>query len=1376
MTETNTIKSANYLILIFIILTLLLSLGGNLLYRYQKRNITIEKYDELAAISKLKVEQISNWRRGQMNNARIIFNNQAIIIHINEYNRGINRATNNKVINNWVNSLFGDYDFTMLSLVDPSGKYIFNTNPSEPLTNAGKEYIEQARLSKKIIFSDLFRYNDKNIYMDLVVPLYLNTTKKEGFSGVAFLRIDPYKDLYPNILKWPTPGHSNEVILLRREGDSVYFLSDLQHRKNSALRVRKPMTNKNLLIVQALNGKKGILQGVDYRGVKVLGDVESVPDSPWYVGTKIDADEIFSPIITLATWLFIITFLLILISAMIIYLIWKKQANQEIIINRQHLQELVDEQTIYLTELNQQLQDDIAERKLIEEKLKESEERLSFHFENSPLAVVEWDTDYIVTQWSKEAERIFGWKATETLGKPIGSLNMIYEEDIPIVNNTMERLSGGIENVVISTNRNHTKRGEIIECTWYNTIFNDEEGKMASVMSLVEDITERKKAENEIRKLSLAVEQNPISIVITDLNGVIEYGNPKVSKISGYTPQELIGKKPDIFKSGETPDDVYKELWTSILLGKDWHGEILNKKKNGELYWEATSISPITDSTGRITHFLAIKEDITQSKQDKADLIKAKDELEIRVLERTLELSKLEERFRITLDNLNVGCMFIGYDWTYLYANDAIFSRMHGTRESMIGHSIMEIFPGAENTSFFEGFKVSMEKRIVNHYVTNVKYPDGSVNWLEIHVEPVAEGIFVMSDVITDRILAEQKLKKSESDLKYVQHLAKIGYWDWDIESNYISWSDELYSIMGIEKEVYSAKYEKHNIIYTPESWEMVQKQTKRAIDFGESFNFEAEFIRHDNQKHGWINTIGDAIKNESGKVIRIKGSAQDITERKLFEKKIFENENNLKIAQHIAKLGYWDWVIETDVITWSDELHNIFGIEKSNLLKLEIHNTLYTPESLSLLNKCISRTIEFGESYNIELEFHRFDTEERGWMTAMGYPEKDDTGKVIKLLGTAQDITDRKLAEKKLQVSEEGFRTLAESMPQFVWITDDKGMNTYFNEKWTEYTGLSMEESHGSGWNKPFHPEDQLYAWEAWKLATETGGEYAVQCRLLKNNGEYHWFIVRGIPLKDNNGKIIRWYGTCTEIDSQKQIEVELENRVNERTSQLQIANKELEAFSYSVSHDLRAPLRSIDGWSMALLEDCADQLDKQGLEYLDRVREETQRMGHLIDDLLKLSRVSRAEIKKVDIDLSSLAQDIKKRLLKTPTERRIEFIIQPGMFTFGDPRMLDIALTNLLDNAYKFTGKKEYARIEFGQTIIDDKQTYWVRDNGVGFDMSYSKNLFGAFQRMHRQSDFPGTGVGLATVQRIIHRHDGLIWAESKINEGATFYFTLT
>lgn len=241
------------------------------------------------------------------------------------------------------------------------------------------------------------------------------------------------------------------------------------------------------------------------------------------------------------------------------------------------------------------------------------------------------------------------------------------------------------------------------------------------------------------------------------------------------------------------------------------------------------------------------------------------------------------------------------------------------------------------------------------------------------------------------------------------------------------------------------------------------------------------------------------------------------------------------------------------------------------------------------------------------------------------------------------------------------------------------------------------------------------------------------------------------------------------------KNINAELEQRVILRTQQLEYANKELEAFTYSVSHDLRAPLRNINGWGQVLLEEFNDQLGENGVKYLDRVLSETLRMNNLIEDLLKLSRVTISERKRETVDLSAIAQNIARRLQDKPISHKLEFIIQSGLVIIGDPRLLEIALTNLLENSFKFTGKLPYARIEFGMSLIENKATYWVKDNGVGFDMENSKNLFGVFQRMHNQNEFPGTGIGLATVQRIIHRHDGIIWADSKINEGTTFFFTI-
>jgi len=241
------------------------------------------------------------------------------------------------------------------------------------------------------------------------------------------------------------------------------------------------------------------------------------------------------------------------------------------------------------------------------------------------------------------------------------------------------------------------------------------------------------------------------------------------------------------------------------------------------------------------------------------------------------------------------------------------------------------------------------------------------------------------------------------------------------------------------------------------------------------------------------------------------------------------------------------------------------------------------------------------------------------------------------------------------------------------------------------------------------------------------------------------------------------------------RRLNEELEQRVRERTEQLEAANRELESFSYSVSHDLRSPLVHVDGFSQILLEDYADRLDRDGVNYLQRIRAGTKRMGQLIDDLLNLSRVSRSELTPQTINLSKMAQVISLELQALQTERPVTFTIAEGVTASGDVRLLRVVLENLLGNAWKYSSKQEQAVIEFGVTELDGDTAYYVRDNGVGFDMAYAGKLFGAFQRLHGVSEFEGTGIGLATVHRIIHRHGGRVWAEGEVGRGATFYFTL-
>lgn len=239
-------------------------------------------------------------------------------------------------------------------------------------------------------------------------------------------------------------------------------------------------------------------------------------------------------------------------------------------------------------------------------------------------------------------------------------------------------------------------------------------------------------------------------------------------------------------------------------------------------------------------------------------------------------------------------------------------------------------------------------------------------------------------------------------------------------------------------------------------------------------------------------------------------------------------------------------------------------------------------------------------------------------------------------------------------------------------------------------------------------------------------------------------------------------------QLDSQRRL-------LQRQGALLEAANRELEAFSYSVSHDLTAPLRGIDGFSGALLEDYHDKLDDTGKDYLERVRAGAQRMAGLIDDMLKLSKLTRAEMQLQEVDLGELARKIVDELVRQEPGRKVDFVNAVAMEATGDRALLEAALTNLLSNAWKFTARKERARIELGVTQQDGEKIFFVADNGAGFDMTYIDKLFGAFQRLHDVSDFPGTGIGLAIVKRVIHRHGGRVWAKGEVDGGATFYFTL-
>ncbi len=379
-------------------------------------------------------------------------------------------------------------------------------------------------------------------------------------------------------------------------------------------------------------------------------------------------------------------------------------------------------------------------------------------------------------------------------------------------------------------------------------------------------------------------------------------------------------------------------------------------------------------------------------------------------------------------------------------------------------------------------------------------------------------------------------------------------------------------------------------------------------------------------------------------------------------------------------------------------------------------------------------------------------------------------------------EINERRRTEQALRQSRTEFQALLESAPDAIVSVDAEGRIALVNSQTEKMFGYPREELLGQVVEMliPLRYHRAHVQHRGGYTASPTTRPMGTGLKLAgrRKDGSEFPVEISLSPVRTQDGfhvmSIIREITERRKAEEEIQkLNEELEHRVNELAS----VNQELEAFSYSVSHDLRAPLRAMAGFSQALEEDYADVLDAQGKDYTRRVNAATQRLTQLIDDMLTLSRVTRSEMNRdTPVDLSAMAQSIASQLQANQPERHVEVTIQPNLTTRGDPRLLRIAMENLIGNAWKFTSKVPDARITVGHDGTENGKTvYFVQDNGAGFDMAYSNKLFGPFQRLHAATEFPGTGIGLATVQRIIHRHGGRVWASSTVGQGATFYFTL-
>ena len=511
--------------------------------------------------------------------------------------------------------------------------------------------------------------------------------------------------------------------------------------------------------------------------------------------------------------------------------------------------------------------------------------------------------------------------------------------------------------------------------------------------------------------------------------------------------------------------------------------------------------------------------------------------------------------------------------------------------------------------------------------------------------------------------------------------------------------------------------------------------------------------------------------------------SVLDITELKRTSQALQESEERFRTAFENANVGVCLVATDGRLLKVNDAMSQIFGYSRQELEQMTTTSIAY-PEDLEISPAFIKNALS-GETN--QASFDKRYIHKQGhviWGHVSSALVCDSQGKPLYFISHVQDITQRKHAEEALRESEERLRQIASSLREVVWLRDVKTRQIlYVNPAFQQLTGRTCESFYANRdlMLETIHPDDKAWVIEA--LAQRENIPYDKEHRIVHLDGSVRWVASRIFPVRNEAGELYRWASIMEDITERKRAEAEirrlnqeLEQRVVDRTAQLEAANKELEAFAYSVSHDLRAPLRHIDGFLELLQTKTSITWDAESQHYMANISDAAKRMGILIDDLLSFSRMGRSGMSKMPVDLTSLVHEVILDLTPETKNRNIRWYIDNLPTVIGDRAMLRVVLVNLISNALKFTRPRAQAKIEIGCTPSQsDQVVIFVRDNGVGFDMQYADKLFGVFQRLHRAEDFEGTGIGLANVRRIINRHGGRTWAESQVDHGATFYFSL-
>ncbi|NPC58970.1 PAS domain-containing sensor histidine kinase [Caenimonas soli] len=738
-----------------------------------------------------------------------------------------------------------------------------------------------------------------------------------------------------------------------------------------------------------------------------------------------------------------------------------------------------------------------------------------------------------------------------------------------------------------------------------------------------------------------------------------------------------------------------------------------------------------------------------------------------------------EAEFTSAFENAAIGMALVAPDSRRLRVNKS-FSRMMGySQAEMLSTAVHQItHPDDVDEDFRQrALCLAGEKQTYQHEKRYL-HRDGHVVWGHLTCTLVRDAngrpLHFISQVqdISERKMAEQALRESEERFRSLTMLSSDWYWEQDEHFRFTAFSGTQQSGLWVHEQTLGKAHRRWDLpglFPLRGTWE----EHRSVLEAHQPF-YDFQCVRTvPGDPPRYVSTSGEPVFDAEGRFRGYRGTARDITQSKLAEQRLRDTQALLHMAAQVGRLGAWAFEVGQPRMTWSEEVCVIHGVKRGFAPTLEEAVNFYAAEYQATMLAIYSACLKDGSPFDVEAQI----TTAKGrrvWVRAIGEAQWDERGRVVRLQGACQDITESKRAADDATMVAEQLTTTLESLTDAFFTVDRRWRFTYLNAEAERYLRRSRTELLGLEIWKAF--PDLLEPVFAGNYQRAMNENVAVQFEAFYAPFGV-WVQIKAYPSKQ--GLAIYTKDVTERIAAQQEIlrlNAELEERVRQRTAQLQAANKELEAFSYSIAHDLRAPLSSIDGFSLMLEQTAGNDLAERCRHYLSRIRAGVKQMGELTDGLLSLTNLSRASLRSEPVDLAALACAAAASCRERSPERDADIEIAPTLPATGDPRLLAQVIGNLVGNAWKFTGRRERARIEVGSLQGEDgRPVYFVRDNGAGFDMAYASKMFEAFQRMHSPADFEGTGIGLAIVHKIVARHGGRIWAESATGQGATFYFTL-